>query len=92
MASRNIFLNEPDATLFTNLIVFAPGSANKVGDKTIFEYVVAADYADTLIAIQAENEETHEMLAVTKVEGPLSPMDHAKYNETDFIWYQIDVS
>ena len=51
MAGRNIFLNEPDATLFTNLIVFAPGSANKVGGKTIFEYVVAADYADTLIAI-----------------------------------------
>ena len=92
MASRNIFLNEPDATLFTNLVIFTPGSANKVNGKTIFEYVVAADYADTLIAMKAINSDTKEKLTVTKMQGPLSPMNHPKYNETDFLWYQIDVS
>jgi len=54
MASRSVFLNEPDVTLITNMIVFSPESSDKSG-KAIFEYVVAADYADTLIAIEAVN-------------------------------------
>lgn len=54
MSSRSVFLNEPDVTLINNIIVFSPDSSDKSG-KTIFEYVVAADYADTLIAIEAVN-------------------------------------
>ena len=52
-ASRNCFLSEPDVTLYTNNIVFKPGKLDRHGNRYIFEYVVAADYSDTLVALEA---------------------------------------
>jgi len=52
-ASRNVFLAEPDITLYTNNLLFKPGSQDSKDGKTIFEYVIATDYADTLIALEA---------------------------------------
>ena len=73
---------------------FSPGRVNKVGDRTYMEYVVAADYDDTLVAIEAKNAETKYQLQIERVDGPLSraDTDMQGYNTTDFLWYNIDVS
>ena len=93
-ASRNIFLSEPDVTLYTNNIIFKPGKQDRHGGRYIFEYVVAADYSDTLIALEAITQDTKEKLKVTEVDGPLnsSVLDNVSYNSTDFVWFQIDVT
>ena len=57
--------------MYTNNLVFLPGSTDKRGDKTIFEYVVAEDYSDTLIALEAITQDTKEKLTVTRGDGPL---------------------
>ncbi len=56
------------------------------------EYVVAADYDDTLVAIEAKAADTKYSLPLERVEGPLGETDLKGYNTTDFIWYNIDVS
>lgn len=71
-AGRNVFLSEPDTTLYVNNLKFIPGATSKVGKKTIFEYVVAADYADTLVAIEVITQDTKEKLKVAQVKGPIS--------------------
>ena len=70
-----------------------PGPDNWVGSRTIFEYVVAVDYADTLIALEAFNSDTRYQLNVTRSEMPISESASAgKYNSTDFLWFQIDLT
>ena len=80
--------------MYTNNLVFLPGSADKRGDKTIFEYVVAEDYSDTLIALEAITQDTKEKLTVTRVDGPLreSSLQQSGYNSIDFMWFQIDIT
>ena len=88
-AGRNVYLSEPDTTLFVNNLKFIPGSSSKVGKKTIFEYVVAADYADTLIAVDCITQDTKEKLVITRVDGPRSRsvLESSSFNETDFLWF-----
>jgi len=88
-ASRNVFLEEPDVILYTNNMSFKPGKLDKHGDRYLFEYAVAADYSDTLIALEAITQDTKEKLTVTEVEGPLrsNVLDTVSYNSTDFIWF-----
>ena len=93
-ALREINMSEPDVIQFENTIVFRPGAANKINDKTIFEYVVAADYADTLVDLEATNADTNYPLKVSRAEYPLLPdaLQASQYNATDFLWFRIDVS
>lgn len=87
-------MSEPDIIQFENTIVFKPGAANKINDKTIFEYVVAADYADTLVDLEATNADTNYPLKVSRAEQPLvfDALQASGYNSTDFLWFHIDVS
>ena len=87
-------MSEPDIIQFENTILFKPGPANKQNGLTIFEYVVAADYADTLVDLEATNADTNYPLKVTRAEHPLllEALQMTAYNATDFIWFQIDVS
>ena len=74
--------------------MFRPGQANKQG-RTIFEYVVAVDYADTLVDLEAQDADTNYPLTVTRTEHPFNAIDAlqmSQYNSTDFLWFQIDVS
>jgi len=93
-AIREINMSEPDIIQFENLIVFRPGQANKQNGSTIFEYVVAVDYADTLVDLEATNADTNYPLKVTRASHPLSfdALQMSQYNSTDFLWFQIDVS
>ena len=86
---REINMSEPDIIQFENLIVFRPGNSNKQG-RTIFEYVVAADYADTLVDLEAQDADTNYPLKVTRADEPLLSHDAlymSQYNSTDFIWF-----
>ena len=87
-------MSEPDIIKFENEIVFRPGPANRQNDKTIFEYVVAIDYADTLVDLEATDAATNYPLKVSRAEYPLmsESLQNSQYNSTDFIWFQIDVS
>ena len=92
---RQVTLDEPDVISFANKIAFTPGAANKAANgKTIFEYVVAADYADTLVDLDATDPQTNYNLRISRAEGPLdlNQMVKSRYNETDFLWFQIDIS
>ena len=89
-AIREINMSEPDIIQFENLIVFRPGQANKQGERTIFEYVVAVDYADTLVDLEAQDADTNYPLKVTRTEHPLLSHDAlqmSQYNSTDFLWF-----
>ena len=61
--------------------------------KTIFEYVVASDYSDTLMDLVAFDSDTMYKVKVEKADGPIV-FDQAltSYNSTDFLWFRIDVS
>ena len=90
-------MSEPDIIHFENTVVFRPGPANKQTNNderstTIFEYVVAVDYADTLVDLEAMNADTNYPLKVTRAEHPLNPDTLTHYNATDFLWFRIDVS
>ena len=90
---RTVSLTEPDLVLFTNQLVWKPSARNVHGRKTIFEYVVASDYQDTLMDIEAFDGNTNYPLEVIQVDQPLSFDPHASgYNSTEFIWFQIDVT
>ena len=89
---RMVQLLEPDVITSTNLIKFKPGRADRVGERTVFEYIVAADYDDTLVAVDAISYGTHYSLQVQEVAGPLVSGSLGGYNSTDFLWFQIDVS
>ena len=71
VANREIHMSEPDIIKFENTIHFKPGPANKQNGQTIFEYVVAADYADTLVDLEAKNEDTNYPLKVIRAEHPI---------------------
>jgi len=60
----------------------------------LFEYVIAADYSNTLVALEVITQDTKEKLTITEVEGPLQSgaLDKHSYNTTDFLWFQIDVT
>ena len=88
-------LDEPDIISIASKIAFTPGDLNKTTNgKTIFEYVVAADYADTLVDMDATDPQTNYNLRISRAEGPLdlSQMAKSRYNETDFLWFQIDIT
>ena len=79
--------------IYTNQIVFQPSSRNVHGKKTIFEYVVASDYEDTLMDVVAYDGNTNYKIDVHQVDEPLSFDQNASgYNSTEFIWFQIDVT
>ena len=89
-ATRKVYLSEPDITLFSSLLRFRPGQENRLANgKIVFEYVVAVDYADTLIAMEAITQDTKEKLSITAVDGPLNyaSLQLSGYNQTDFLWF-----
>ena len=43
---------EPDVVIYTNDISFVPEREYQSGSKTVFQYVVAVDYQDTLVSIE----------------------------------------
>jgi len=61
--------------------------------RTVFEYVVASDYSDTLMDLVAFDSDTKYPVTVGKANGPIV-FDQAQknYNSTDFLWFRIDVS
>ena len=70
---REIDLQEHDVVIIQSVVDFSPGQVNKVGqDRTIMEYVVAADYDSTLVAIEAKDVDTKYNLKVERANGPLS--------------------
>jgi len=86
-------LTEPDVVIFTNHLSFKPGSTNVHNRRTIFEYVVASDYADTLMDLVAFDGDTKYQVAVAKAREPMVvDQAYAGYNSTDFLWFRIDVS
>jgi len=91
--SREVLMTEPDVVHFENRFQFSPGKSNQHGRKTIFEYIVAADYADTLVALDVINQDTKYNMNVTRSNYPLDFNENeSQYNSTDFIWFQIDMS
>jgi hypothetical protein len=94
LAKRSIALLEPDVVIYTNDIDFAPKDLYKNGVKTVFQYVVAVDYEDTLVSIGAKDATAaHATIKATRVERPTHfDQSLTAYNETDFIWYELDVT
>ena len=54
-ADHALQMMEPDVVTFVNMITFIPDEADREGKTTIFEYVVAEDYENTLVALEAIN-------------------------------------
>ena len=56
--------------------------------------MVAVDYADTLIDMDAMARDSKDPLTVTPVQAPsgLYTEELKSYNETDFLWFQIELS
>lgn len=72
-AVREIDMMEPDAVIMISRITFVAGSGDVQRDrKTIFEYVVASDYSDTLMDIVATDADTKYAVPVEMADGPLS--------------------
>ena len=70
------------------MITFIPDEADRNGKNTIFEYVVAEDYENTLVALEAINADTKYQLNVTKTDSPrYFNEDMVQYNSTDFLWF-----
>ena len=63
-------MQEPDVVSFVNTITFSPNEADRDGKNTIFEYVVAEDYENTLVALEAINADTKYQLNVTQTDAP----------------------
>ena len=81
-------MQEPDVVTFVNMITFSPDDADRDGKNTIFEYVVAEDYENTLVALEAINADTKYQLNVTKTDSPrYFNEDEIQYNATDFLWF-----
>ena len=55
---RSLALLEPDVVVYTNDIDFKPDKEYQSGEKTIFQYIVAVDYEDTLVSIEARDATT----------------------------------
>jgi len=91
---RSLALLEPDVVIYTNDIDFKPDQDYMSGQKTIFQYIVAIDYEDTLVSIEVKDATAlHQSVSSVRREGAISFDNHStKYNETDFIWFDIDVT
>lgn len=84
---------EPDAIIIRNRIIFQSGSDVQSNGKSMFEYVVASDYIDTLMDVEAIDASTKYSVPIEIADGPLAlEQSFAGYNSTDFIWFRIDIS
>lgn len=90
-SKRTLHMLEPDVIIYTNDISFKPDAKLS---QNYFEYVVAEDYKNTLVDLT--------VFAVSNVDEPLhfEKLDSSKlyskslarFNETDFIWYRLDIT
>ena len=94
LARRSVALLEPDVVIYTNDIDFVPKDLYENGVKTVFQYVVAVDYEDTIVSINAKDATAaHATVKATRVNRPTHfDQSSTAYNETDFIWYELDVT
>jgi hypothetical protein len=82
---------EPDVVIYTNDISFKPDERSlKQG---FFEYIVAEDYRDTLVdLVFFDARKMDEPLTIEKADGSkLYSRTATRYNETDFMWYRLDI-
>ena len=91
---RSLALLEPDVVIYTNDIDFKPDEEYSSGQKTVFQYVVAADYEDTLVSIEARDATTlQQPISTQRLERAIYFDEKAtEYNETDFIWFEVDIT
>jgi hypothetical protein len=85
---------EPDVIIYTNEITFRPDDSLK-GKDVFYEYIVAEDYRDTLVdLVFFDGRSMREPLTgFTKMESSsLYSPDVTSYNQTDFMWWRLDVS
>ena len=92
-AAREVNLSEPDVVIFSNFIAFKPGTGSWVNGRLIFEYVVAADYEQTLVELSAFDSATKYRIAVERAAGPLAYSERMQnFNSTDYLWFRVDLT
>ena len=94
LAKRSVALLEPDVVIYTNDIDFQPKHDYESGVKTIFQYVVAVDYEDTIVSIEVKDATAlHQTVKAVRVDEPIFfDKSATHYNVTDFIWFELDVT
>ena len=94
MVKRSVALLEPDVVIYTNDIDFTPKKAYENGVKTVFQYVVAVDYENTIVSIDAKDSTAaHQTIKAVRVDAPaFFDESSTPYNQTDFIWFELDVT
>ena len=71
-----------------------PEGDYKSGSRTVFQYVVAVDYQDTLVSIQVKDATSlQNILTAVRADHALAfDQSATRYAESDFLWYEIDVT
>ena len=79
---RSLALLEPDVVIYTNDIDFQPDNAYESGVRSIFQYIVAIDYADTLVSIEVKDATAlHQTVNAVKVDNAIFFDENAsRYN------------
>jgi hypothetical protein len=92
---RTLHMLEPDVTIYTNDITFAPDASRENDDNEVyFEYIVATDYEETLVDIVIRD--------ATRMDDPLYKEAQegsqlynpkiTKFEQDDFMWYRFDIT